>query len=1412
MRQRRTRRTAPPRVLRARPPAPPMRPAARLLLGSLLALCAGLVLAAAASPAAAAEAPAFTSTPVSPGNDTTPVWEFTKPAGAQLDCHFTRPDGTTVVADCHEKRYAPTVTANGTYSLFVRATTDGVTADSPTSSYVLDTVAPSVAITGEPASPSDDRTPTWSLALEAGATGSCSLAGPGGSYKATACTTSYTADLTGAPEGEYKLTVTAKDAAGNTASTTSSPYVLDIPIAAPTVTAPASPARATTVDWSFTTEKGAKARCRLTDPNGTVVATADPCTSPWTTTLGSGDGSYTATVVLYRGSELSYPGTASYVLDTTAPAAPVVTGTSGLTNDPSVSWSFTGEAGATAACTLHRNGTAVSTAGCRSPYTPTLAPDGVWFVTVVITDAAGNVSLPGKGPEVTLDTTAPPAPQVLSAPASPSNGGSTKSFTWNFTTPEGVQCRVVSGGATVGGDWTSCADGVRTLSTVGLSDGSYVLELRSRDALGNTSAVVTSTVVLDTTAPAAPTVSAPPSPNNSRTPSWTLTTEPDARLECRLTGPNGVPSAWATCASPHVTDLSGRPDGSYLLEARATDLAGNRGPSGGARYVLDTTAPGRATVTAPVSPSSNTGPIWTLASDEVSTDPGLTANCRVLHNGAVLLDWAACAVSATGEPFALDLTGRPDGRYRLEVRLHDVAGNVGASTGADYLFDTTPPAAVSVVAPPSPDNSRTPTWRLSGEAGARLQCRFGDAAVFTACPADGDFVADLGTAPDGTYTLTVRAVDAAGNVGPQTATSYVLDTRAPAAPAVTAPASPSRDTAPVWTWTGEAGTTATCTLTHNSSIIAIGSCSTPWQPSLRGDGIYGLWVRLTDAAGNTSAAGSASYVLDTTPPPAPTVTGPSSPSSLTTPTFTFAVESEALVECRFSYGSDPNRLRPFAEGWQPCTGGTVSLTVDAEGTYRLEVRATDAAGNTSAVAAVDYVYDEDAPAGLLNLIAPPSPDNERLPRWTFTAPDGATTSCRLSGPAGVVEEGPCVGGFVPAVPLAVDGTYLLRVTVTDALGNVGINDLLYQLDTRGPGAPTVTPVDGLGRDPDVQWSWVGSASSWECRLHKDGAVVRDWYACTPGSMSLRSTGEGHYALDVVGLDALGNRGAGGLGRYTWDATPPAALGVSTTSPTSGPARQVVWTFPVPGDAVTVQCGVRRDGGFVRRLTTCSGSYLMDLSGQSFGTYYVVVRFADLAGNVTEQVRAYVLSRTASAPAPIDPSGGGAGDGSGGTGDGSGGSGGSSLGPAGPRASRGGTGADALSPGFRAPVLDRALPGGGPLAAVQDDATAPVGIGDGVVAAPGQLRQPGLALPGGRFTGSGAVEALKDVAEETIRKPQLPIALLLLVALFLLIQNRIDRRDPKLAGVPVEEEPELEFRPFHRVVVPGSVPGMGGAPA
>jgi hypothetical protein len=68
---------------------------------------------------------------------------------------------------------------------------------------------------------------------------------------------------------------------------------------------------------------------------------------------------------------------------------------------------------------------------------------------------------------------------------------------------------------------------------------------------------------------------------------------------------------------------------------------------------------------------------------------------------------------------------------------------------------------------------------------------------------------------------------------------------------------------------------------------------------------------------------------------------------------------------------------------------------------------------------------------------------------------------------------------------------------------------------------------------------------------------------------------------------------------------------------------------------------------------------------------------------------------------------------------------------------------------------------------------------------------------GLLSTSDLPKAIKKTIVQTITKPQLPLALFVIVLLFLLVQNRIDRRDPKLAAAPVTAEPELTFGPILR---------------
>ena len=110
---------------------------------------------------------------------------------------------------------------------------------------------------------------------------------------------------------------------------------------------------------------------------------------------------------------------------------------------------------------------------------------------------------------------------------------------------------------------------------------------------GTRSPATTDLYRLDTAAPAAPGISGGPGADSSDdTPTWTVSPEPGATLECRLERGATVISDWAACSSPQGYDLGGEPDGTYTFLTRATDAAGNTGAPGSDSY--SSTAPCRS--------------------------------------------------------------------------------------------------------------------------------------------------------------------------------------------------------------------------------------------------------------------------------------------------------------------------------------------------------------------------------------------------------------------------------------------------------------------------------------------------------------------------------------------------------------------------------------------------------------------------------------------------------------------------------------------------------------------------------------------------------------------------------------------------------------------------------------------------
>lgn len=203
----------------------------------------------------------------------------------------------------------------------------------------------------------------------------------------------------------------------------------------------------------------------------------------------------------------------------------------------------------------------------------------------------------------------------------------------------------------------------------------------------------------------------------------------------------------------------------------------------------------------------------------------------------------------------------------------------------------------------------------------------------------------------GTYTYTVAAVDAAGNIS-SASNSASVTVSAPT-PDTTAPSVPANFTATL------SGTTADLRWTASTDNVGVTGyrvtrdgfvittvLNTFYNDSNRMPGTYTYSVAAVDGAGNVSAASSSASV--TVPePPATDTTAPSAPTNVVTTVV------GSTVSLSWTASTDDTQVT----GYRVNRNGTLRGTADsasfvdsglAAGTYTYTVAAFDAAGNTSA--------------------------------------------------------------------------------------------------------------------------------------------------------------------------------------------------------------------------------------------------------------------------------------------------------------------------------------------------------------------------------------------------------------------------------------------------------------------------------
>ena len=155
----------------------------------------------------------------------------------------------------------------------------------------------------------------------------------------------------------------------------------------------------------------------------------------------------------------------------------------------------------------------------------------------------------------------------------------------------------------------------------------------------------------------------------------------------------------------------------------------------------------------------------------------------------------------------------------------------------------------------------------------------------------------------GAHTVNATATDGVGNVSPVSSTNtFTLDTVAPAAPVVIAPAngSSTNDNTPTYSGTAEANSNVTVRVDGAAvcTVVATAGAFSCTPVGVVADGSHTVNATTTDLATNTSAVSNTNtFTVDTAAPAAPVVTGPANSSTTNdnTPTYVGTAEANSSV-------------------------------------------------------------------------------------------------------------------------------------------------------------------------------------------------------------------------------------------------------------------------------------------------------------------------------------------------------------------------------------------------------------------------------------------------------------------------------------------------------------------------------------
>ncbi|XUM28749.1 Ig-like domain-containing protein [Enterobacter asburiae] len=647
-------------------------------------------------------------------------------------------------------------------------------------------------------------------------------------------------------------------------------------------------------------------------------------------------------------------------------------------------------------------------------------------------------------------------------------------------------------------------------------------------------------------------------------------------------------------------------DGDYNYQLRVIDDAGNISATASQVVTIDTVAPDASKTIAIDSISDDTG---LSSSDFITNDTSLTLHGSL---GATLADGEYAQISIDGGVtwqnvivtgnswYYVDSRTLGNQTYDYYVRVVDAAGNVGASAHQQVTVDTVAPdAAITVTV----DNITVDTgfdnndfltsstsYTLHGTLGAEL-----GAGEFVQVSMDGGTTwvyatvsgtqwsySDTRTLTDGSHNYQVRVVDQAGNVGATTSQAVTVDTQAPQY-GVTID-SISEDT-------GQSGSdfiTMDTTLTINGSLGSALANDERVQISLDGgntwsdatvtnqrwsytdtrdlaDGDYTYQVRIIDQAGNVGSTASQVVTVDTTPPATVgTVVSYTDGEGERQGTFGSAVatdDNSPLINGTLNRAPDDGEIvQLYRDGvllGQVTMNGSASWSFQdnglSDGNHTYIVRVTDKAGNYTESDGFVLNVDTSIPTTTAAITAQTTSDTTPIVSGTVSADlvNGEYLVVTVNGKTYTSQ----IGGAVVVDPD--HNTWYLQIPDGDALSVSSYSVTAQVKSSAGNGNTTGTATGSLVIDTtSVNTDWATTAGNSNNSTMTLGMNSSGLWNIIANGQSYSSSDSSTYAGNAL----TNTRGYYVVSQTAADFDRNGTQDIFATENTYAGSTQVMWTY------------------------------------------------------------------------------------------------------------------------------------------------------------------------------------------------------------------------------------------------------------